>query len=216
MTPHPMSVRPAPRGAPSSRCRACYSSSKGFTLVELLVALVVGSISLGLAITVLTQYIRTTDRAIWIIQTELDFESVQRFIRKEINEACLVSATVPTTCTPPASATPCTTTSGTTLYLLIPPLNGVGAPRQISYTRNGTELRRTGPPITSTGALGTGADVANVVIMDNLSNSSEGFAPTVSTDCTSATMSLRFSIPNSNDVLNRTFTVSAGSPLMID
>jgi len=226
MTPHPMSVRLAPRGAPSSRCRASHSRSKGFTLTELLIGLVVGSISLGLAINVLINYIRTTDSAVWIGQTEQDFGAIKRFIKTEINEACLVqvsgspstTATLPATPCTPASANPCTTTSGTTLYLLIPIANANGTVtyRVVSYTRSGTQLRRTGPPITATGALGTGADVANVVIMDNLSNSSAGFAPTVSTDCAAATMSFSFAIPNSSNTLSRALTVSAGSPFLLN
>lgn len=81
MTPHPMSVRLAPRGVSFKHCTARYLRSRGFTLVELLVGLVVGSITLGLAITVLINYIRTTDRAVWIGQTEQDFGAVTRFIK---------------------------------------------------------------------------------------------------------------------------------------
>jgi type II secretory pathway pseudopilin PulG len=226
MTPHQMSVRPAPHGAQSNHGRSYHSSGNGFTLVELLIGLVVGTVSLGLAILVLINYIRTTDTAVWIGQAEQDFGAIKRFMKTEISEACLVqvsgspstTATLPATPCTPASANPCTTTSGTTLYLLVPITNANGTVnyRVISYSRSGNQLLRTGPPITTAGSLGTGADVANVVLMDNLSNSSAGFAPSVSPDCASATMNFSFAIPKSSNVLNRSLTVSAGSPSLLN
>lgn len=221
-----MSPRPAATGARSDSRVRRLPTARAFTLVELLIGLVLGAITLGAAVTILVSYIRTSDNALWQGQAEQDFGRISRFIKTEINEACLVqvsaspstTATLPSTpCTPP-SATPCTTTSGTTLFLLIPitAANGSVTYRVISYTRNGTELRRTGPPITSTGSLGTGTDVANVVLMDNLTNTSAGFAPTVRDDCTSATMSFSFAIPNSTSSLPKTLTVSVGSPFMLN
>lgn len=198
--------------------------TKGFTLVELLIGLVLGGITLGMATIMVISYIRSTDKAIWSGQMEQDYGRISRLMKAEINEACLVqvsaspstTATLPATPCTPASATPCTTTSGTTLFLLVPVTltNGTVSYRVISYARSNDQLLRTGPPITATGALGTTADVANVVLIDNLTNASAGFAPTVSNDCTSATIGFRFSVPNQSTNLNRTLTVSVGSPGM--
>lgn len=137
--------------------------SKGFTLIELLVGLAAGSIALGLVVTTAATYNRSTDTAIWAAQTEQDYGRISRLMATEITEACLVqvsgspstTATLPATPCMPASATPCTTTSGTTLFLLVPLTlaNGTISYRVISYTRNNDQLRRTGPPITATGAL---------------------------------------------------------------
>jgi len=194
-------------------------------LVELLVGVVVGTITLGMAVTVLISYIRTTNRAISIGQTQQDFASISRFMKAEISEACLVqvsaspstTATLPATPCAPASATPCTTTTGTTLYLLIPitAANGTVTYRVVSYTRSGTQLLRTGPPITSAGGLGTGTDLTGTVLMDNLTNAAAGFSPSVSTDCTSATLSFSFAVPNSSDTLSRSISISVGSQGMI-
>jgi len=198
--------------------------TRGFTLVELLIGLVLGSITLGMAAFMIVSYIKSTDAAIWSGQMEQDYGRISRLMKTEINEACLVqvsaspstTATLPATPCTPASATPCTTTSGTTLYLLVPVnlANGTVTYRVISYVRNNDQLLRTGPPITATGALGTTADVSNVVLIDNLDNVAAGFAPTVSTDCTSATIAFRFLVPNQTTTFDRTLTVSVGSPSM--
>jgi hypothetical protein len=184
--------------------------------------MVLGIITLGMAAFIVSSYIRSTDKAIWSGQMEQDYGRISRLMKAEINEACLVqvsaspstTATLPATPCTPASATPCTTTNGTTLYLLVPVTlsNGTVTYRVISYTRSNDQLLRTGPPITATGALGTTADVSNVILIDNLANLASGFAPTVSPDCTSATIAFQFSVPNQNTTLARTLTVSVGSP----
>jgi prepilin-type N-terminal cleavage/methylation domain-containing protein len=198
--------------------------ARGFTLVELLVGLVVGSITLGMVATIASRYNRSTDTAIWAAQAEQDYGRISRLLATEITEACLVqvsgspttTATLPATPCTPASATPCTTTTGTTLYLLVPLTlaNGTVDYRVISYTRNTNQLRRTGPPITATGALSTAADVANVVLIDNLVNANAGFAPQVNGTCTSAIIGFQFAVPNLTSTLDRSITVSVGSPVV--
>jgi hypothetical protein len=199
--------------------------NQGFTIVELLIGAGLGLLTLGLAITALSSYLRSTETAIWGAQTERDYNRIARFLKTEINEACLVqvsgspatTATLPSTPCTPATATPCTTTSGTTLYLLVPVTltNGTVTYKVISYTRSADQLLRTGPPISATGTLDTTqADVSNVVLMDNLVNSSAGFAPTVDGDCYSATISFKFSTPTQGTTLTRSLTEPVGAPVM--
>jgi prepilin-type N-terminal cleavage/methylation domain-containing protein len=200
--------------------------SNGFTLVELLVGVAVGSITLGMVATIASRYNRSTDTAIWAAQTEQDYGRISRLMATEIREACLVqvsgspgtTATPPVTPCTPASVTPCTTAPGTALYLLVPLnlANGTVSYRVISYTRNTNQLRRTGPPITATGALSTAADVADVVLMDNLVNSSTGFVPRVNNTCTSATIQFQFAVPNLATTLTREIVVSVGSPSVLN
>jgi len=219
-----MSPVPATPGTASDLKKRLSRNTKGFTLVELLIGLVLGGITLSMAAFIVISYIRSTDKAIWSGQMEQDYGRISRLMKTEINEACLVqvsaspsiTATLPATPCTPASATPCTTTSGTTLYLLVPVTlaNGTVSYRVISYARSNDQLLRTGPPITATGGLGTTADIFNVVLIDNLTNATAGFAPTVSTDCTSATINFQFSIPNQSTTFSRSLTVSVGSPSM--
>ena len=226
MTQPQMLLVPAITGTPSSLLRRGSPSAKGFTLVELLIGLVLAVITFGLGAVLVAGYIRSAGKAIWTGQMEQDYGRISRLMKTEISEACLVqvsgspstSATAPATPCTPASANPCTVTSGTTLYLLVPVtnLNGTVTPRVISYTRSNDQLLRTGPPITATGALGTAADVSNVVLIDNLVNSAAGFAPTVSTNCTSATIGFQFSVPTQGTSFNRSLTVSVGSPAMLN
>jgi len=193
-------------------------------MVELLIGLVLGAITLGSAAFIVGSYVRSTGNALWTGQMEQDYGRISRLMRTEINEACLVqvsgspstTATLPATPCTPASANPCTVTSGTTLYLLVPVTltNGTVTYRVISYARNNDQLLRTGPPITATGALGTTADVANVVLIDSLTNAAAGFSPTVSTNCSSATITLQFTDPNQGVSFGRNLTVSVGSPAM--
>ena len=217
MTQPQMLLVPAITGAPSSLLRRGSPSAKGFTLVELLIGLVLAVITFGLGAVLVAGYIRSAGKAIWTGQMEQDYGRISRLMKTEISEACLVQMTLPSTCIP-ASANPCTVTSGTTLYLLVPVTNldGTVTPRVISYTRSNDQLLRTGPPITATGALGTAADVSNVVLIDNLVNSAAGFAPTVSTNCTSATIGFQFSVPTQGTSFNRSLTVSVGSPAMLN
>ncbi|MCP9817651.1 prepilin-type N-terminal cleavage/methylation domain-containing protein [Synechococcus sp. GreenBA-s] len=198
--------------------------AKGFTLVELLIGLVLGSITLGMAAILVGSYIRSTGRALWTGQMEQDYGRISRLMKTEISEACLVqvsgspstTATLPATPCTPASATPCTTTTGTTLFLLVPVTltNGTVTYRVISYSRTNDQLLRTGPPITATGALNTTADVANVVLIDTLTNGAAGFVPTVTTNCLSATIAFQFTNAAQGITFDRNLTVSVGSPAM--
>ncbi len=201
--------------------------AKGFTLVELLIGLVLGGITLGMTAIVVVSYIRSTGRALWTGQMEQDYGRISRLMKTEISEACLVqvsgspstTATLPATPCTPASATPCTTTTGTTLFLLVPVTgtNGTVTHRVISYSRTNDQLLRTGPPITATGALNTTVgvpDVPNVVLIDTLTNGAAGFAPTVTTNCLSATIDFQFTNAAQGITFNRNLTVSVGSPAM--
>lgn len=201
---------------------------KGFTLLELLLGLILGGITLSMAAMVLVSYIRSTGHSIRTGQMEQDYGRISRLMKTEINEACLVqvdnspstTATLPQTPCTPASDKPCATAPGpgTTLYLLVPVTltDGTVTYRVISYMRSNDQLLRTGPPITATGALATSADVANVVLIDTLTKAASGFTPRVSNDCTSAIISFQFTNPNQGISITRSLTVSVGSPAMLN
>ncbi len=191
----------------------------GFTLVELMVALVVSATVISLAARLASDYMSSTNTATWVAQVQHDISRFSRLLKTEVNEACLVqvdtspstTATAPSTpCTPSAA---CTTTAGTTLYLLVPVTedNGSVTYRVISYSRNGSDLRRTGPPIAANGSLDTTqSDVSNVVVMDNLVNGSGGFRPSVDSSCTTATMNVQYAVPNSGGTVSRTHVFPIG------
>lgn len=201
----------------SKRRRARCHRRGGFTLIELMVALVVSATVITFAARLATTYMRTTNTATWVAQVQHDISRFSRLLKTEVNEACLVqvdgtspstSATAP--CTPPAACTP---TAGTTLFLLVPVTeeNGSVTYRVISYSRNGSELRRTGPPIAANGSLDTTqSDVSNVVVMDNLVNGSGGFSPSVDSSCTTATMSVQYAVPNGGGTVSRTHVFPIG------
>jgi prepilin-type N-terminal cleavage/methylation domain-containing protein len=192
----------------------------GFTLIELMVALVVSAIVISLAARLASDYMSSTNTATWVAQVQHDISRFSRLLKTEVNEACLVqvdtspstTATAPSTpCTPPVSA--CSTTAGTTLYLLLPVtlVDGSVTYRVISYSRNGSDLRRTGPPIAADGSLDTTqSDVSNVVVMDNLVNGSGGFRPSVDSSCTTATMSVQYAVPNGGGTVSRTHVFPIG------
>jgi hypothetical protein len=192
----------------------------GFTLIELMVALVVSAIVISLAARLASDYMSSTNTATWVAQVQHDISRFSRLLKTEVNEACLVqvdtspstTATAPSTpCTPPVSA--CSTTAGTTLYLLLPVtlVDGSVTYRVISYSRNGSDLRRTGPPIAADGSLDTTqSDVSNVVVMDNLVNGSGGFRPSVDSSCTTATMSVQYAVPNGGGTVSRTYVFPIG------
>lgn len=191
----------------------------GFTLVELMVALVVSATVISLAARLASDYMSSTNTATWVAQVQHDISRFSRLLKTEVNEACLVqvdtspstTATAPSTpCTPSAS---CTIAAGTTLYLLVPVTedNGSVTYRVISYSRNGSDLRRTGPPIAANGSLDTTqSDVSNVVVMDNLVNGSGGFSPSVDSSCTTATMNVQYAVPNSGGTVSRTHVFPIG------
>jgi len=203
------SKRPRPRGRGRS----------GFTLTELMVALVVSATVISMAARLATDYMRTTNTATWVAQVQHDVSRFSRLLKTEVNEACLVQVdtsppTSATACTPSAA---CTTTAGTTLYLLVPvpvtlldgSLNVTN--KVISYSRNGSDLRRTGPPIAANGSLDTTqSDVSNVVVMDNLVNGSGGFSPSVDSSCTTATMGVQYAVPNGGGTVSRTHVFPIG------
>jgi prepilin-type N-terminal cleavage/methylation domain-containing protein len=204
----------------SRRRRARGRRRGGFTLTELMVALVVSATVITLAAGQATNYMRTTNTATWVAQVQHDISRFSRLLKTEVNEACLVqvnsspstTATAPSTpCTPPVAA--CSTTAGTTLFMLVPVtlVDGSVTYRVISYSRNGSELRRTGPPIAADGSLDTTqSDVSNVVVMDNLVNASSGFIPSVDSSCTTATMSVQYAVPNGGGTVSRTHVFPIG------
>jgi prepilin-type N-terminal cleavage/methylation domain-containing protein len=201
---------------------------QAFSLVELLVAIAVSATVISMAAILAINYMKTSNTAKWVAQTQQDVSRLSRLLKTEVNEACLVQVDSPpsTTSTPPNSpcsptGTACSEAPGTTLYLLVPVTLADGSVtyRVISYSPrpNGTDLLRSGPPIASDGSLDTTqSDVSNVVVMDNLVvtnnlvNGNSGFTASVDSSCTTATLQVRYAVPNGGGTVTRTHVFPIG------
>jgi len=192
-------------------------SDQAFSLVELLVAVAVSATVISMAAILAINYMKTSNTAKWVAQTQQDVSRLSRLLKTEVNEACLVqvdsapSTSTASPCSPTGTA--CSTAAGTTLYLLVPVTLADGSVtyRVISYSRNGSDLRRDGPRISADGTLDTSqSDVSNVVVMDNLVNGSGGFIPSVDSSCTTATLDVQYAVPNGGGTVTRTHVFPIG------
>jgi prepilin-type N-terminal cleavage/methylation domain-containing protein len=192
-------------------------SNQAFSLVELLVAVAVSATVISMAANLAINYMNTSNKAKWVAQTQQDVSRLSRLLKTEVNEACLVqvdskpSTSTTSPCSPTGTA--CSTAAGTTLYLLVPVTLADGSVtyRVISYSRNGSDLRRDGPRIAADGTLDTSqSDVSNVVVMDNLVNGSGGFIPSVDSSCTTATLNVQYAVPNGGGTVTRTHVFPIG------
>ena len=192
-------------------------SDQAFSLVELLVAVAVSATVISMAANLAINYMNTSNKAKWVAQTQQDVSRLSRLLKTEVNEACLVqvdsapSTSTASPCSPTGTA--CSTATGTTLYLLVPVTLADGSVtyRVISYSRNGSDLRRDGPRISADGTLDTSqSDVSNVVVMDNLVNGSGGFIPSVDSSCTTATLNVQYAVPNGGGTVTRTHVFPIG------
>ena len=192
-------------------------SDQAFSLVELLVAVGVSATVISMAANLAINYMNTSNKAKWVAQTQQDVSRLSRLLKTEVNEACLVqvdsapSTSTASPCSPTGTA--CSTAAGTTLYLLVPVTLADGSVtyRVISYSRNGSDLRRDGPRISADGTLDTSqSDVSNVVVMDNLVNGSGGFIPSVDSSCTTATLNVQYAVPNGGGTVTRTHVFPIG------
>lgn len=208
MPPNPW-LRPCQRPS-SSR------SSRGFTILELLVGSVLSLIALAAVASVAIGHIRTTDRTLWTIQLRRDLSRLNTLLTAETNEACVFrSGQAPTSCTPPAATTTpgCTGTAGTDLQMGVRVIaSGVPVtplPVVRYYLGTGAtagQLRRAGPPILADGRLNTALANVDSLLLDGVTT----FTPTVTTDCRSATVAVTLQVPNSSATNARTFTLVPG------
>lgn len=128
----------------------------GFSLVELLVVSVLGSIITIAAAQVLIGHIRSSVSTEAMLRAQDTWSRLQFLLDQEIQEAESFSAT------------------GTTLTLTMPNVNGVVD--TITYTLSGTDLTRTGPNINTTnGALMPGTS-QEAILVGNVTE----FAPVLS------------------------------------
>jgi hypothetical protein len=184
---------------------------------------------------------RTSNTAKWVAQTQQDVSRLSRFLKTEVNEACLVqvdlkpstTATAPNTpCSP--SGTTCSNTPGSTLYLLVPVTQEDGSVTYnvISYSNKPNpddkdspptdKLFRIGPPIAADGSLNTTEidedqdededddEDKPPVVMDNLVNGSTGFIPSVDSSCTTATLNVKYAVPNGGGTVDSTHVFPIG------
>lgn len=131
------------------------AANQGFTLVELLVALAIGSLVALAGVAASVQNIRTTTRMLTAQELRNNWSRLVLLINTDLNEACEVTAGA----------------NSLTLRVINPTdfdgnINpSCATATQIVYDLNGTNLRRTGPPVNRNGTLNFGGDATTPQIL---------------------------------------------------
>jgi prepilin-type N-terminal cleavage/methylation domain-containing protein len=197
---------------PSSRPIARAARS-GFTLVEVLIGLFVGGVSLAMASQLLVGHINGVNLSVAASEAQRSFNRLNYLMSNELAEGCTMRLTTnpPTTapCTPPTSACDDTTTASQ-LRVLVPVLNDAGQldyDNIVRYYRSTftNQLLRDGPRILRNGRLSPGAGNRQnaAVVIDGVT----AFTARLSPDCRSATITLTLRPPNTTATFVRTFTL---------
>lgn len=128
--------------------RVCVDSRDGFSLIELLVVSILGSVVTIAAAQVLINHVRSSVSTEALLRAQDTWSRLQFLLDQEIQEAESISV------------------SGSTLTLTMPRVNNVTD--TIAYTLSGSDLIRTGPNInTGTGALIPGTSI-QATLLDNV------------------------------------------------
>ncbi len=148
-------------GMPPTRSRRSASRS-GFTILELLIAAVLGSILFSTLASMILAHIRSTSSSELAARVRNDSNRIDYFIQTEASEAASIGTVDVSNC--PASAA-----GGATLFNFNVPVDTGQADDLTNvvqifyYTANG-DLRRCGPPILADGRLDyTGTPVDSIV-----------------------------------------------------
>lgn len=136
-------------------CLSPQNINQGFTLVELLVALAIGSLVALAGVAASLQNIRTTTRMLSAQQLRDNWSRLALLINTDLNEACAVTAG--------ANSLTLRVINPTDFAGNINPTCGTAA--QIVYDLNGTNLRRTGPSVNRNGTLNFGGDTATPQVL---------------------------------------------------
>jgi len=133
------------------------AASQGFSLSEVLIAVVVGSVLMSGAVSMLISHIGTTARFEALIRLQDGWSRVQFLLDQEIQEAI---------------GTP-TTVSCTSLSLEIP--DSSGGSDTVTYALSGTTLSRNGPQVSADdGTIVEGSEPSDQVVMTGVTS----FCPT--------------------------------------
>ena len=143
--------------------------SSGYTLTELMIAAVVGSVLMMGAVSMIVSHTRTAARSEALIRLQDAWSRIQFLLDQEIQEA---------------RGTP-TISSCSSLSFDIP--NDSNVLKTVTYSLSGTTLNRTGPRVLATGRLDNDVTDSNQVVMTGVTS----FCPTQITGEIEYTMTLR-------------------------
>jgi len=155
------------------RFRAADANAGGFTLTELLMVVVIGSVLMLGTATMLISHIQSSAKMEGSMRLQEAWSRVQFLLDQEIQEARIESGS--------PSSVACTI-----LSLTIP--NPGGTDGSITYSRSADNiLTRTGPTINADGTLNFGTQAEDEVVMRGVTS----FCPTTSNGRVGYTMALR-------------------------
>ena len=157
-----------PHTKPGHINRGCNATS-GYTLTELMIAAVIGSVLMMGAVSMIVSHTRTAARSEALIRLQEAWSRVQFLLDQEIQEA---------------RGTP-TIASCSSLSFEVP--NDSNVLKTITYSLSGTTLSRTGPRVLATGRLDNDLTDSNQVVMTGVTS----FCPTQNTGEINYTMTLR-------------------------
>jgi len=191
----------------------------GLTLVELLIGVVIGCVTMAAATVVILSHLKTTNTVIFATQIQRDLGRFGYLINSEAQESCrLQSDSAPandTSCVPPTTS-PCNgaVSTGTNFNMLIPlqVANADPVKRVVTYRYNSSskQILRDGPRILSTGRLDTNIlnNQNSGLILDGVT----AFSHTVDKDCRTATLQVTMEVPTiSTPPISQAFRLSVGT-----
>jgi type II secretory pathway pseudopilin PulG len=206
---------------------ALHGFQHGFTLVELLIGGIISALVLGAVGVLAVHQIRIADRVYSTATVNRSFKRLSDLLKIELGEACLLrrgenprtTATLPDTPCNPETTSACATPSATADLRLLVPI--VATDNTISYSvvryyLVGTELRRDGPQINTTGQLIAPTLANPVVTGSRVLTNVAAFVPTVSADCTWVSLNVSLTTPGSiTTTVTRTLTINSGAAASI-
>jgi len=163
----------------------------GFSLVELLVASVIGSLVVVAAAMVLGPHLRLNQRMEGYTRLQDRWMRVAFLLDTEIQKASSISV-------------------GTNSLTLTVPVSGGSLPSTIIYYQQGTTLLRSGPTIDDNGNLQPASPTTGVVVVDGVA--AGGFQPQLKTANSGLTLDYAINLfdPNSDATYNGRGSVARG------
>lgn len=161
-------TRPAMHPGVSRWRPLCRPQNTGYSLIELLIAIIIGGLMITGAASMLIAHMQTSSRSEAINRLQDSWSRIQFLLDQEIQEA-IGTARV---------------NNCSSLTLAIPATSG--GTDTISYDLSGTDLKRTGPDINSDGTLNFGTSRTDL-LMSNVTS----FCPSLSDGEVKYTLALR-------------------------
>jgi prepilin-type N-terminal cleavage/methylation domain-containing protein len=158
---------------PVIRLHQLRGNQQGYTLVELLMVVVIGSVLMIGTASMLISHIQSSAKMEGVMRLQEAWSRIQYLLDQEIQEARIETGS-------PSSVT-CSS-----LTLKVP--NATGSDGQITYTRSSDGLlKRTGPSVNADGTLDFSSQAVNETVMTGVTS----FCPTTSDGTVSYTMALQ-------------------------